>query len=55
MDAAPWVWDVLRAFRMWRQGTLPKGGGWLDQAPAFVEAMECLLAHQARTDRMDRE
>jgi hypothetical protein len=55
MDRAPWVWGVLQGLRMWKRGVLPREGGYLDQSPAFLDAVESLLAHQGRLERMNAE
>lgn len=37
-----WVGEAMRLWGHWREGRLAVNGGVLDQAAAYIEAMECL-------------
>lgn len=51
-----WVWDYLALYHLWQQGTLPFGGGVLDQPARLWDAMRVIdsTVMQVRADTQDR-
>lgn len=40
-------WQAMRLFRRYQDGFLPVTGGIMDQAPAFIRAVEVLIKEEA--------
>jgi hypothetical protein len=43
--------EFLEAYRFYKQGQLPCGGGWMDQAQTFIEAVGIIEEEVARAEK----
>jgi len=42
---------LLRLYNQYRVNILPLSGGWLEQPNVFVQAIEAIDAHKAKSER----